>query len=189
MASGRIFRVRLNLLTLFDDSGHVAMCCWVKSCGLPQDGHARPTNSTVLLDCAYRANQCSRGQKWSHLLGPKLFVLSLIKKMLLDVACQLVYSWFHSSKTDDIMEFLLLLILQHRRKKPLPYHVIYMCNTNLIYREGGGTLKKYKFIMHKQEVQYRILVGIVARWARTATQSVTLVTCYLPSRNLLFCGY
>ena len=168
------------------------MCCWVISCGLPQDGHARPTNSTVLLDCAYRANQCSRGQKRSHLLGPKLFVLSLMVKMLLAVACQLVYSWLHSSKTDDKMELLLLLMLQHRRKKPLPCHVIYMCNinTNLIYWEGE-TLKSHKFIMHrhhnimhKQEVQYRILVGMVARWARTATQSVTLVIMLLSAVSL-----
>ena len=89
-------------------------CYCVESCGLPQDDHARPTNSTVWLDCAYRVNQCSRGQKRSHLLGPKLFVLSLMVKMLLPVACQLAYSWLHSSKTDDIMELLLLLMLQYR---------------------------------------------------------------------------
>ena len=124
------------------------MCYWVKSCGLP---HARPTNSTVRLDCAYWVNQCSRGQKRSHLLGPKLFVLSLMVKMLLPVACQLAYSWLHSSKTDDIMELLLLLILQHRQKKPLPCHVIYMCNTNLIYWEG-------------ETLKYSIQdIGIVAR--------------------------
>ena len=120
--------VKFFFLTLFGDSGHVAKYFWVISCGLPRDGHARPTNSTVLLDCAYRENQCSRGQKRSHLLGPKLFVLSLMVKMLLAVACQLVYSWLHSSKTDDIMELLLLLILQHRQKKPLRCHVIYTCN-------------------------------------------------------------
>ena len=28
---------------------------------------------------------------------------------------------------------------------------------------GRGNPKIYKFIMHKQEVQYRVLVGIVAR--------------------------
>ena len=44
-------------------------------------------------------------------------------------------------------------LLKHRQKKPLPCHVIYTCATNLIYREGGGILKIYKFIMHKQEVQ------------------------------------
>ena len=43
---------------------------------------ARPTNSTVQLNCAHRVNQCSRGQKWSHLLGPKLFVLSLMILLL-----------------------------------------------------------------------------------------------------------
>ena len=43
------------------------------------------------------------------MITPKLFVLSLMVKMLLDVACQLVYSWLHSSKTDDIMDLLLLL--------------------------------------------------------------------------------
>ena len=98
------------------------------------------TLATVRLDCAYRF---SRGQKQSHLLGPaKLFVLSLMVKMLLPVACQLVYSWLHSSKTDDIMELLLLLILQHRQKKPLPCHMIYTYNTNLIrcvYSAGTGT--------------------------------------------------
>ena len=107
MASGRISRVRLIFfLTLFSDSGHVARCYWVKSRGLPQDDHARPTNSTILLDYAYRVNQCSRGQKWSHLLGPKLFVLSLMVKMLLPVA----YSWLHCSKIDGIMDLLLLLL-------------------------------------------------------------------------------
>ena len=43
------------------------------------------------------------------------------------LACQLAYSWLHSSKTDDIMELLLLLMLQYRRKTPLPCHVIYIC--------------------------------------------------------------
>ena len=88
--------------------------------------------------------------KLSHLLGPKLFVLSLMVKVLLAVACQLVYSWLHS---DDIMELLLLLILQHRQKKPLPCHMIYTYNTNLIKLQGRrGNPKNLIIIMHKQEV-------------------------------------
>ena len=73
----------------------------------------------------------------------RLFVLSLMVKMLLPVACQLAYSWLHSSKSDDIMELLLFLMLQHRRKKPLPCH---------------------------NSIQD---IGIVAHWARSATQSLT----------------
>ena len=56
MPSGRISHVHLNFLsyTLFSDSGHVPGCYCVKNCGLPQDDHARPTNSTFQLDYAYR---------------------------------------------------------------------------------------------------------------------------------------
>ena len=43
MASGHISRMRLNFLTLFSDSDHVARCYYVKSCGLPQDDLVRPT--------------------------------------------------------------------------------------------------------------------------------------------------
>ena len=90
MASGHISRMRLNFLTLFSDSDHVTRCYYVKSCGLPQDDLARPTNSTVWLDCGYQVNQCSRGQKWWHLLGPKLFILSLMVKILLSIGLFLV---------------------------------------------------------------------------------------------------
>ena len=38
---------------------------------------------------------------------------AVMVKMLLPMACQLAYSWLHSSKTDDIMELLSLLMLQH----------------------------------------------------------------------------
>ena len=51
------------VLTLFSDSGHIAWCNSIKSCGLPQDDHARSTNSMVQLDCAHRINQCSCVQK------------------------------------------------------------------------------------------------------------------------------
>ena len=112
--------VKIFFLALFGGLGHIAKCFWVISRGIPQDGHARPTNSTVLLDCAYRANQCSRGQKWSHLLDPKLFVLSLMVKILLPLGCQLVYSWLHCLTIDD------LLWLQHRPNAPFPCHMIYM---------------------------------------------------------------
>ena len=40
--------VNIFSLTLFGDSGHVAKCFSVICRGVPQDGHARPTNSTVL---------------------------------------------------------------------------------------------------------------------------------------------
>ena len=45
---------------------------------------------------------------------PKLFVLSLTVKMLLDVACQLAYSWLHCFTIDDTVDLLWLLMLQHR---------------------------------------------------------------------------
>ena len=42
-----ISHVRLNFfLTLFSDSGHIPGCYCFKSCGLPQDDHARPANLT-----------------------------------------------------------------------------------------------------------------------------------------------
>ena len=157
MASGRIFRVHLNfLLTLLATqatSPCVAESKAVASLKMVMQGlQTLPFCWTVLTG---QINVCAA--KNDHTF------LAQSLKMLLDMACQLVYSRFHSSKTDDIMELLLLQILQHRRKKLLPYHVIYTCNTNLIYREGSGILKSYKLITHKQEVQYRILVGIVAR--------------------------
>ena len=40
--------VKFSFLTLFGNSGHVAKCFWVISCGISQGGHTRPTNSTVL---------------------------------------------------------------------------------------------------------------------------------------------
>ena len=89
----------------------------------------------IQLDCAYRVNQCSRGQIWSHLIGPKLFVLLQMVKMLLDVACQLAYSWLYCFTIDNTVD--LLCLLMHAAawtKEPLPCHVIYMWSTNLIYR-------------------------------------------------------
>ena len=114
MASGRIFRARLNFLSysLRRHRPHVAESKTVASLKMIMQGRQTLLFGWTVLT-AYRVNQFSRGQKRSHLLGPKLFVLSLMVKMLQAVACQLVYSRLHSSKTDEIMELLLLLILQH----------------------------------------------------------------------------
>jgi hypothetical protein len=58
MASGRISCVLLNFaLSLLSDSGDVAWCSGVKSHGLPQGDHTRPTHSMVQLDCAHLVNQ------------------------------------------------------------------------------------------------------------------------------------
>ena len=62
--------------------------------GLPQDDHARPTHSTFQLDCAHQIAKSMFVQlKTIAPSDPKLFVLSLMVKMLLPVACQLAYSW------------------------------------------------------------------------------------------------
>ena len=77
-------------------------------------------SSCTILDVWGRTTYISLAPHHSPL---KLFVLSLMVKVLLPVACQFAYSWLRYSKTDDIMDLLLLLMLQHRR---LPCQVIYM---------------------------------------------------------------
>ena len=96
----------------------------VTSHGLPQDGHARPTNSTVQLDC-----QCSHSQNDHTFLVRVVHPIADGK----DVAtCGRPIDWpvfgfIVPRLHDDITDLLLLLMLQHRRKAPLPCHVIYMC--------------------------------------------------------------
>ena len=109
MASGHILRVRLNILShslrQLRPRRHVLL---IPKLWPPSRWSCKAYKLyRVWLECAYLVNQCPRGQKQSHLLGTKLFILSLMEKMSLDVACQLAYSWLHSSKTDDIMELLL----------------------------------------------------------------------------------
>ena len=132
MASGHIFRVCLNILSysLQQLRPHlqVLLCqkLWAPS-RWSCKAYKLYGSAGLHCSCAYWVNWCSRGQKWSHLLGPKLFVLLLMVKMLLPMACQLAYSWLHCSKIDNIMELLLLLMLQHRQKAPVPCHMNYMC--------------------------------------------------------------
>ena len=85
------------------------MCYWVKSCGLPQDGHARHTNSTVRLDCAYRVKSMFARSKTTAPSWPKVVRPVANDK---DVATRdrshgLLLASLHCSKTDDIMELLL----------------------------------------------------------------------------------
>jgi hypothetical protein len=105
--------LHLNFCLLFSDPGHVPWCNCVKRRGLPQGG-------LQTLRCAHRINQCSRCQKWSPLFGPK-FVLSLIVRMLLAVACHLAYSWLHYS----IVDLVWLLILQHWQHQGVPPERMY----------------------------------------------------------------
>ena len=63
--------------------------------------------------------------------------------MLLLVACQFANSWFHSSRIDDITDLFWLLILQHRRWRVHPCHVIYMymyCVPTSVHAHGPESL-------------------------------------------------
>ena len=139
MVSGHISRVHLNFLSY--SLQRLRRCPRVLLCQkLSQDDYARPTNSTFQLDYAYRINTTFAWLETIAPSWPKVVHPVANDKDDATRGLSIDHSWLHSSKTDDIMELLLFLMLQHRRKKPLPCHVIYMCNTNLIYREGG-TLK------------------------------------------------
>ena len=60
MPSGRISHVHLNFLSYSLQQLRPRPGCYcVKNCGLPQDDHARPTNSTFQLDYAYQVNKCA----------------------------------------------------------------------------------------------------------------------------------
>ena len=118
MASGRIFRVRLNFLShslrRLRPPRHVLLSqkLWP------------PSRWSCKAYKLYRsAGLCLPGK--SMFTRPKTIAPSWPKVVCpvaddKDVArcglsIGLVYSWLYSPKTDDIMELLLLLILQHRR--------------------------------------------------------------------------
>ena len=107
MASWRIFRVRLNFLS-YSLRRH------------------RPRRNVLLSrklwppsrwSCKAYKLYCSAGLCLPGNARPKTIAPSWPKvvrpvadgKDVASCACQLIYSWLHSSKTDDIMELLLLL--------------------------------------------------------------------------------
>ena len=95
MASGRIFRVRQNFLSYSLQRLRPRARCHVlliHKLWPPSRWSCKAYKLYRSARLCLPTNQCSRGQKRSLLLGPKLFVLSLMVKMLLAVACQLVYS-------------------------------------------------------------------------------------------------
>ena len=117
MASGRIFRVRLNFfsysLQRLRPRRHVLLS---QKLWAPSRWSCKAYK--LPFSCSSRKSMFPRPKMIAPLLsmlGPKLFILSLMAKMLLPVACQLVYSWLHCSKTGDIMDLLLMLMLLHRR--------------------------------------------------------------------------
>ena len=89
--------VQIFFLTIFGHSGHVAMCYWVKSCGLPQDGHARHTNygsaGLCLPGKSMFAWSKTTAPSWPKVVRPVANDKDVAIALPVAVAGHMAYSW------------------------------------------------------------------------------------------------